>query len=342
MINGFFTHETTFQVLNKLDQGLAGFADVFTGGVSTQIRSFFHGETATRNHQGAFFIGGQIVGIGTSFALGTVTPTQLTGTLTLAQRLAQGHTIATTGIGAFQSTRNIAEGRGTVFDALSFAPAIGLIGSKSAPHLQRLENGAFNHFDEASIGLNRLINQASGRDFSSIPVLADGVLERASSIGAKQSFNDINRINQGISGNGRKLTEIFNQPLRSQGAGNPLNENLIGEIPGVTNIDEVVSSSARSSRPGSEESRAVQALRKKVDRANNGKGNEAFKGLPINQETADNIIQESLGNSNQTPIINTGRNRNGQDFVEIFNPSSGRGVRMLKEDGSFDTFVNLN
>ncbi|MDZ4377976.1 MAG: hypothetical protein U0973_07470, partial [Xanthomonadaceae bacterium] len=96
-------------------------------------------------------------------------------------------------------------------------------------------------------------------------------------------------------------------------------------------IDDVISSASRASRAGSQESRALQALRKKIDR-----GNEAFSGLPKTQEAANDLIRQTLGAKN--PIIRT-RTRNGQTIRDVFDQATGRGVRTI--DGEFDTFVNL-
>ncbi|MDP1696381.1 MAG: hypothetical protein Q8L45_01115, partial [Xanthomonadaceae bacterium] len=90
-------------------------------------------------------------------------------------------------------------------------------------------------------------------------------------------------------------------------------------------------SASRASRAGSQESRALQALRKKIDR-----GNEAFSGLPKTQEAANDLIRQTLGAKN--PIIRT-RTRNGQTIRDVFDQATGRGVRTI--DGEFDTFVNL-
>ena len=49
---------------------MAGFADTITFGGSTKAREAIYGDWATQNHQGAAFVGGQVTGIGVSFALG--------------------------------------------------------------------------------------------------------------------------------------------------------------------------------------------------------------------------------------------------------------------------------
>jgi hypothetical protein len=122
------------------------------------------------------------------------------------------------------------------------------------------------------------------------------------------------------------------------GSDNPLGGALgddVRDLLGVSNIDEIIGSSLRPARTGAQESRALQALKKKIDR-----GNESFQGLPKTQEAANQIIQETFGNANQAPIIKTGTNRNGQAYIDVFNPSNGRGIRTV--EGNFDTFVNLN
>lgn len=98
-------------------------------------------------------------------------------------------------------------------------------------------------------------------------------------------------------------------------------------------VDDLINSSLRPARTGAEESRALQGLKKKIDR-----GNPAFAGLPKTQETTNKIIREVFDVDN--PIVRTGTNRNGEAYVEVFNSDTGRGVRTINDQ--FDTFVNLN
>ncbi len=98
------------------------------------------------------------------------------------------------------------------------------------------------------------------------------------------------------------------------------------------NADDVISSSMRPARAGAEESRALQALKKKIDR-----NNPAFQGLEKSQEAANSVIREVLNTKN--PVYNSGINRNGDYYIEIFNSDTGRGVRLIND--AFDTFVNL-
>lgn len=93
----------------------------------------------------------------------------------------------------------------------------------------------------------------------------------------------------------------------------------------------MIASGSRPSRAGSSESRALQALRKKVDRKD-----EAYAETPKTQEAADAIIKAVL--SVKDPIIRV-KDRNGQKVKDVYDPISGRGVRTV--DGQFDTFVNL-
>jgi hypothetical protein len=51
------------QYLNLLDQFFAGWSDVLTGGISTDIRSDLYGDVATQNHSGGVFFSGQILGL---------------------------------------------------------------------------------------------------------------------------------------------------------------------------------------------------------------------------------------------------------------------------------------
>jgi len=61
--------------------------------------------------------------------------------------------------------------------------------------------------------------------------------------------------------------------------------------------------------------------------------------LEANEATANSIIREVLGA--QSPVFRTSTNRAGQDVIDVLNPSTGRGIRLFKESGAFDTFVNF-
>lgn len=98
-----------------------------------------------------------------------------------------------------------------------------------------------------------------------------------------------------------------------------------------SNVDDVVDSALRPARAGSQDSRALQALKKKVDR-----GDSAFSNLPTTQDAALEVIKKTLNSKN--PIIRT-KTRNGKAVRDVFDPSTGRGVRTI--DGKFDTFINL-
>jgi hypothetical protein len=99
----------------------------------------------------------------------------------------------------------------------------------------------------------------------------------------------------------------------------------------VASIDDIISSASRPARTGSKDSRALQALKKKIDR-----GDGAFSDLPKTQDAANDLIRQILGAKNT--VIRT-TIRNGQTVEDIFDLGTGRGVRII--DGGFDTFVNL-
>ncbi len=104
----------------------------------------------------------------------------------------------------------------------------------------------------------------------------------------------------------------------------------LGKVPGAS-IDDIIDSGLRPARPGSQDSRALQALKKKVDR-----GDDAFSGLPKTQEAADDVIRDTL--NAKKPVVRT-KDRNGQKIRDVYDPGSGRGVRTI--DDKFDTFVNF-
>jgi hypothetical protein len=139
---------------------------------------------------------------------------------------------------------------------------------------------------------------------------------------------------------GTDLTNFFAQENEGTGSagtgasgGGKGPNSLVGsDILGDRSIDDLINTSLRPARAGAEESRAIQALKKKIDR-----GDEAFVGLPKTQEAAEKVIREVFGTENS--VVRTGTSRNGESYTDIFNSNTGRGVRVI--DGSFDTFVNL-
>ncbi|MEG5082027.1 putative Ig domain-containing protein [Microcoleus sp. AT8-B4] len=105
------------------DRFLAGFADGASGGLSTQYRAQQYGEVATRNHRGAFFNLGRVMGNVATIGLGWGAPQSLAG-VSWGQRVAQLYSMFSTASGSYQSTREILEGRSTVWDWLVFLPLL--------------------------------------------------------------------------------------------------------------------------------------------------------------------------------------------------------------------------
>ena len=139
--------EDLYSVLNTVDRGAAGFADVITkplsplGLDSTTIRAKLYGELATRNHDGTAFHVGQGVGAVTLLVAGFNTP-QALGNLGWAGKGLVALEVGHTGYGAYESTRNIIEGCATPLDALSFLPLLGVVGkgAKNASKLDELDD----------------------------------------------------------------------------------------------------------------------------------------------------------------------------------------------------------
>ena len=87
-----------------------------------------------------------------SFALGNAAPTALANA-SWSQRVAQLHELLDGGVAAYQSTRNILEGRATPFDILPFVPLIGYVVSTAAPAIARaIRPGSFNPTRPARVG----------------------------------------------------------------------------------------------------------------------------------------------------------------------------------------------
>jgi RHS repeat-associated protein len=131
--------------LVNTDKFVAGFADLATGGYTTKLRNEVYGDRVAGQHEGWQFTAGQVAGFGVTAALGFVTPGALVGTATrsigAAERIAQVYTVAQTGIGAFNTTTKIIDGKMDWSNPLSYlevagsyAPLIGFaakIGAKN-------------------------------------------------------------------------------------------------------------------------------------------------------------------------------------------------------------------
>ena len=96
-------------------------------------------------------------------------------------------------------------------------------------------------------------------------------------------------------------------------------------------VGSLIASAQRVAKGGAQATRGLQALQKKIDR-----GDAAYSGLSKTQAQAETIIKEVFGSSRQ--IVQHGVNRAGQAFTDVFDATSGRGVRIV--NGEFDTFVN--
>jgi hypothetical protein len=69
------------------------------------------------------------MGSGASFAIGFAAPTNF-GKIGWAAKIAQGHTVLGAGLGAYQSTQNIASGNFTPFDFVAFLPLAGYLSQR--------------------------------------------------------------------------------------------------------------------------------------------------------------------------------------------------------------------
>ena len=82
-------------------------------------------------------------------------------------------------------------------------------------------------------------------------------------------------------------------------------------------------------------SRGIQALSKKT-----GRGDAAFSGLKANSEAVTKTVKSVMNSKHK--IINVTRNQQGVEVIDVFNKQTNQGVRLIKETGEFDTFINLN
>lgn len=102
-------------------------------------------------------------------------------------------------------------------------------------------------------------------------------------------------------------------------------------LPKVSTIDNIVESARRVISKNT--TRGVQALAKKI-----GRGDEAYRGLKANQGTADVIINDVMTSESRITVLT--RNQQGIEVIDYYNPTTSQGVRIIKESGEFDTFIN--
>jgi hypothetical protein len=114
-------------------------------------RLIFLSNKATRNHEGGWFTGGQITGTLASTIVGFGAPDKIWKGLTWGERALQGYNVIGTGVGAYQSTNNILNGCGSGWDALSFAPLVGHLGSQAWKGFNGLDDlGDLNRIDDVN------------------------------------------------------------------------------------------------------------------------------------------------------------------------------------------------
>jgi RHS repeat-associated protein len=156
------------QILFAADKVAAGFAHIVTLGETTRYRERQYGAWIKEQHQGALYNTGQVLGVGATIALAFVTPNTLVGSIGWAGRAAQGYTLITAGVAAYETTTKIVQGKidwknplSYLELAASYAPAIGAVGKGliSAPSaIKKGLTATSEFFDSASKG--RIVENA--------------------------------------------------------------------------------------------------------------------------------------------------------------------------------------
>jgi len=95
--------------------------------------------------------------------------------------------------------------------------------------------------------------------------------------------------------------------------------------------DDIIASASRIKKGKTR--RGVQALDKKI-----GRGDTAYQGLKANQESVNKVIKEVMDSPKKS--ITPTRNQQGIEVIDIINPDTKQGVRLIKETEEFDTFIN--
>lgn len=105
------------------------------------------------------------------------------------------------------------------------------------------------------------------------------------------------------------------------------------KAPKIRTVNEIAESSKRFVSKGT--TRRVQTLSKKINR-----GDIPYQGLKFNQATADVIINDVMSSKDKITVPT--RNQQGVEVIDYYNKTTNQGVRIIKESGEFDTFINYN
>ena len=145
------------------DQYFAGLSDAVTFGASTWFRRYKYGDLAIRDHRGIFFNLGRFGGALASLAIGFASPDKLVASgIGWGEQVAQFHTIISTAVSSYQSTRNIMERRFTLLDILSYLPLISFSTKKIIAALRGapiLKAGGFGNWTKIGEVEDSLITQ---------------------------------------------------------------------------------------------------------------------------------------------------------------------------------------
>ena len=167
------------------DQFAAGFGDAVTFGLTTKLREQLYGKFATDNHEGGFFMAGNIIGGIASFALGYGAEAQAAK---LSARFINGirtYDAVGTGIGVIQGIKNVNDGTATGWDLLNFLPAAGF----AAKNGRKIGGAILKAGDTGANAVWRGIDNVLGNNRQPQLVLAGGraaSAKRADDVAAHQ------------------------------------------------------------------------------------------------------------------------------------------------------------
>jgi hypothetical protein len=186
-------------------------------------------------------------------------------------------------------------------------------------------------FDEYTAQQSRMYNDISTPGSNLTPADIAGQRNRDLGGALTRIGNDVYRVGDGIVASGELAYTVvgtveggFVVRDLATGVTRFLSRSAVREAPSLGNIaDDLVSSAGRPSRSGSDISRGVQALQKRIDNGSSLFGNSKT------QQAAERTIREIVKDA-----VSVSAKGNRVEFYD----NIGRGVRMT--DGEFDTYLN--
>jgi RHS repeat-associated protein len=321
--------------LVNTDKAYAGFAGFVTGGYTDRLRNEVYGDKVAGQNEGWIYNLGQVAGFGVTAVLSFLAPGALVGRISAAERVAQGYTVAQTGIGAFNTTTKIQDGQmdwsspwSYVETAASYTPLFGATARQFGKigvvenTLSKATSVAGDIWNGVGSKLGKL-NQKVGELFSATKTFTDDLFRGADLVPANGALSRLNRTDQTVT---EQLNNLFKSAKSNlEVARNTFIEHF-GKI-GVRSDDKIIESATLNRIQSIVQNRIIiRQGRSDLSKSNKGSGLQYALGNHMNPSklhksqftiTQEELI-EILGNSDviKSPV------RTSISYEEILKMSS--------------------